>query len=268
MYFLRADGIDSTIKLNLPLLAMPTKIVFLGSKPVGHKCLQYMLENSRLLDLEVIAVRTQLRKEFSGDNNLGQLAENFNIPLLNNLDELPECDIIYSVQHHELLKASHIKKAHKIAVNLHLAPLPEYRGCNQFSFAIMDKAPEFGVTVHEIDTRIDHGAVLFEKRFPVRENIWVDELYNETVAEGIALFTASLPPLLQGKYTRVSQQELSVSRPSSIHYRHEIAGLKKLDLDMGKDFIERAVRATYMPGFEPPYFMINDKKVYIHTGKN
>src|SRR5690606_301514 len=128
-----------------------------------------------------------------------------------------------SVQYHELLPAATIRKAAKKAVNLHLAPLPEYRGCNQFSFAIMDEVDEFGVSIHEIDERIDHGTVLFEKRFPVAPRTWVASLYEETVRHGFELFCNTLPLLLAGDYAPVPP---APHRPSSLHFRHEIHQLK------------------------------------------
>jgi methionyl-tRNA formyltransferase len=242
---------------------MAVRIVFLGSKPIGYQCLQYLLEKSNALDAEVVGVRTRVRKEFSGANDLATLAARHGIPLLNSLDEMPECDIIYSVQHHELLKREHIEKASRIAVNLHLAPLPEYRGCNQFSFAIMDKATEFGVTLHAIDTLIDHGDVLFEQRFSVPDDCWVNELYELTFSAGLSLFRESLKPLLEGNYNRVPQAELRKERTSSLHFREEINTLKQIDLTQDKATIERTIRATYMPGFEPPYILVNGKKVHL-----
>lgn len=247
---------------------MPTKIVFLGSKPIGYNCLQYLLENNAKLDIEVIAVRTQLRKEFDGDNNLERLAAQYNVPVLENLEEIPWCDIIYSVQHHELLKAGHIAKARHIAVNLHLAPLPEYRGCNQFSFAILDGAGEFGVTLHQIDTRIDHGDILFERRFAIPENCWVSDLYALTLKHAATIFEQSIPDLVNGNFLAIPQEQLLATRTTSLHYRHEIAAIKKLDLSAGQDYIEKVIRATYMPGFEPPYFTIDGKKAHVRITEN
>jgi methionyl-tRNA formyltransferase len=242
---------------------MALRIVFLGSKPIGYQCLQYLLDKRAALDIEMVALRTRLRKEFSGDSDLAALAEQHQIPLLQSLDEMPDCDIIYSVQHHELLQRRHIEKARIIAVNLHLAPLPEYRGCNQFSFAIMDGATEFGATVHAIDTLIDHGDVLFEQRFSVPEHCWVNELYELTFSAAIALFRDSLKPLLDGNYNRMPQAELRKERPASLHFRKEINELKQVDLSADAAIIERTIRATYMPGFEPPYTVIGGKKVYF-----
>jgi methionyl-tRNA formyltransferase len=242
---------------------MPTRIVFLGSKPIGFHCLQFLLEQKKELDIEVIGLCTRLRKEFSGENDLTGLAQKYNITVLASLNDIPECDIIYSVQHHELLKAEHIQKAKIIAVNLHLAPLPEYRGCNQFSFAIMDEAKEFGATIHQIDTRIDHGDVLFEHRFSIPEQCWVNDLYELTFNAAIKLFHESLPSLIEGNFKKTPQSELLKERKESLHFRKEINNLKQIDLNQPANQIEKVIRATYMPGFEPPYALINGKRVYF-----
>lgn len=78
----------------------------------------------------------------------------------------------------EILNAEHIGHAKNIALNLHMAPLPEYRGCNQFSFAIADNKKEFGTTIHKMDTGIDHGNILFEKRFPIQMNVGLTNYIN------------------------------------------------------------------------------------------
>lgn len=243
---------------------MSVRVVFLGSKPIGYQCLQYLIAQKEALDIEIVGLRTRIRKEFGeAGSDLSALATEAGIPILSSLDAMPECDIIYSVQHHELLRAKHIAKAKRIAVNLHLAPLPEYRGCNQFSFAIMDEAREFGVTLHEIDTRIDHGALLFESRFSVPEHCWVNDLYELTFVAAIDLFKQSLPDLVTGNYTKTPQASLLASRSTSLHYRDEIGDLKAIDLNEPEAVISRRIRATYMPGFEPPFIIVNGQKLSL-----
>lgn len=242
---------------------MPKKIVFLGSKPVGYHCFDYLIAEKENLDIEIAGLLTQQRKEFGNGHNLAGLAEANNIPVLNGMDTLPECDILYSVQYHEILKPGHINRASQIAVNLHMAPLPEYRGSNQFSYAIIDGKEEFGTTIHEIDARIDHGAVLFQKRFPIPQNCWVNELYQLTYDASIKLFKQTLSHIINGLYNPVPQQSLESKYGTALHYRNEIADLKNIDLGWEKEKIERHIRATYMPGFEPPYTIINGEKIYF-----
>src|SRR5690606_26900191 len=104
---------------------MPVRILFLGSKPVGYRCLQYLISQQSLLDIEITGLLTKFRKEFNNEYDLKAVADKHHIPLINSLDELPDCDLLVAVEYHEILKMRHIRKASRIAVNLHLAPLPE-----------------------------------------------------------------------------------------------------------------------------------------------
>lgn len=243
------------------------KLIFLGSKPIGYECLSYLAAKATELNLEIVGIMTQARSEFGGEHDLTALAKANNITVFSKLDELPECDIIYSVQYHEILKQHHIDKASQIAVNLHMAPLPEYRGSNQFSFAIIEDKKEFGTTLHRIDTRIDHGDILFQKRFPIPENCWVNDLYLATYDSSLKLFKQTLSHVITGKYQLVAQESLVHKYGTSLHMRKEMAALKVIDLNWDKEKIERHIRATAMPGFEPPYFLLNGEKVYFKREK-
>jgi methionyl-tRNA formyltransferase len=244
---------------------VPKSILFLGSKPIGYKCLEHLLSVQNELDLQVVGVLTQGRKEFGSSHDLVSLAIAHGIPVIPSTDEMPVCDILYSVQYHEILRKQHIERSSQIAVNLHMAPLPEYRGCNQFSFAIIDGRETFGTTVHRIDTGIDHGDILFEKRFPVPEDCWVEELYELTEAASFMLFKETLPDIVAGRYTATPQEDLVEKRGTSIHYRKDILALKEIDLSWPADKIDRHIRATSMPGFEPPYTILVNRKIYFTT---
>lgn len=242
---------------------MHKEVIFLGSKPVGYSCLSYLLSVQDSYNCKVKGILTQSRNEFKGDYNLASLAAEHNIPVFDSIDDIPETDILYSVQYHKILKQVHISKAREIALNLHMAPLPEYRGSNQFSYAILEGKPEFGVTIHQMDTRIDHGDILFQQRFPIPAGCWVNELYDLTEKSSIALFKSSLENILTGQYTLTPQSSLEGEYGTSLHLRNEINNLKEIDLNWDKEKINRHIRATLMPGFEPPYCFINGQKVYF-----
>lgn len=239
------------------------KIIFLGSKPIGYECLSYLISQQQALNIEIAGVLTQQRVEFGSRHNLVTLAKEHHIPVLGGLAEMPECDVLYSVQYHEILKGEHINKARQIAVNLHMAPLPEYRGSNQFSFAIIERKTEFGTTIHKMDTRIDHGDILFQKRFPIPANCWVNDLYKLTYNASLHLFRQTLGHIISGQYQPLAQHLLEHKYGTSLHLRNEMKDLKIIDLNWGDEKIDRYVRATSMPGFEPPYCIIGGEKVYF-----
>lgn len=242
---------------------MQKKIIFLGSKPIGYECFSFLIAEKDNLNIEIAGLLTQSRKEFEGKSNLAELAALHGIPLFDTPDDIPDADILYSVQYHEILKQNQIDKAAQIAVNLHMAPLPEYRGSNQFSFAILDNKKEFGTTIHKIDTRIDHGDILFQKRFAIPDGCWVNQLYQLTFEASLTLFKETLPNIVRGEYSATKQAELESKHGTSLHFRNEAASIKQIDLTWDKEKIERHIRATSMPGFEPPYTIINGEKIYF-----
>lgn len=231
-------------------------IVYLGTKSIGLTCLQYLLKVAGSLHAKVIAVGTKSNNE-KFNTDIEYLSLQNRIALLPSLEEIPDCDILISVQYHRILKPRHIQKARQIAVNLHMAPLPEYRGCNQFSFAILDKAKVFGTTLHRLEEGIDNGAILFEKRFPIPDNCWITELYELTENASNELFCSHLSDIVTGNYTPVLQEHLIPVRGTSYHYRHEIEQIKQIDLNWDAEKIARHIRATYFPPFKPPYCLVD-----------
>jgi methionyl-tRNA formyltransferase len=79
-------------------------------------------------------------------------------------------------------------------VNLHLAPLPEYRGRYSTAHAVANGDTSFGVTLHYVDEGIDTGPIIEARRFPAPREI--EALRELARAEGIRLFADVLPALL------------------------------------------------------------------------
>lgn len=174
-------------------------VVFLGSKDIGYECIEYLFLNQQKLNFNLSGVLTPAREQ-----KIIKYCKVNSIQIFDSLDGFIDyngCDIGISVQYHEILKKKHIFKAKELFVNLHMAPLPEYRGCNQFSFAIINKDKMFGTTIHRLEEGIDSGAIIFENRFNIPDGCWINELYNITFKKSINLFIKSFPKLLSGDYT-------------------------------------------------------------------
>jgi methionyl-tRNA formyltransferase len=242
------------------------KILFLGSKPIGYHCLSFLIDLQRQSKLVIMGVLTNDNTRFGENYSVKKLSIDSNIPIIDDLDnilKLDDIDFIISVQYHLILKQKHISIAKKIAINLHMAPLPELRGCNQFSFAIFNDFKEFGTTLHRLEDGIDSGDIIFENRFPIPDNCSVKELYDLTFDKSIVLFEEKILDILNGDYHLIPQSTLLKFRTASIYYRKDISRLKVIDLDLDKEQIIKQVRATAMPGFEPPYALVGGKKIYL-----
>ena len=236
----------------------------MGSKPVGYKCLKILINRN---DVDIIGVLTKGKEVdvwWDDKYRVYKLALKKKIPLLelNDVFKL-DVDFILSFQYHQILKKEMLDHPKYGSINLHMAPLPEYRGCNQFTFAIVNKEQEFGTTLHYMDSGIDSGDIISEKRFKIHKDITISELYDITEQKYIELFKENIGQILELKNQRIPQKELITERGCHLYYRKDIDGIKELSLNWDKEKIYRYIRALDFPPFEPSYVKINNKKIYL-----
>jgi methionyl-tRNA formyltransferase len=258
--------------LSLPPLDLPeaeslprrTRLVFLGSKDIGADCLSFLLETREESSLEIVCVLTSDHVVRSA--GVRRLCDEHDLPVLASpeaLHELEDVDFLISVQYHKILSKADLAVAGKRAINLHMAPIPEYRGCNQFSFAILNQASFFGTTLHVMDERIDHGEILAEDRFEIADDVFVDELLAETVRRSKVLFREWIVPIMGGRIP--GPEGDPASRDSNLYFRSDIEEAKQISGNWPSEKIARHIRATAMPGFPGPELIIGSRSFRINS---
>ena len=242
------------------------KIIFLGSKPIGYFCLKHIIDKSKEFDIKIVAVFSNENKRFGGAS-FRELCKEKNIPFYSTIDNLTKIkdpiDYLISVQFHEILKSEHLCRVKKRAVNLHMAPVPDYRGCNQFSYAIFNKEEQFGTTLHIMDKGIDSGDIIAERRFKIKPKISVDELLNQTIEESKILFVSNFDKIFDLTFLPIPQQG-----KGRIYFRKDIEKLKEIRLSEGEEILSLKMRSAYMSGFSPPFIRIKNEKYYLIPEKN
>lgn len=241
-------------------MASKKQVVFLGGKKIGEFGLNFLVENASKFNYEVVGVfPNSSSKLVSGSTTVGSIATNNKIPVFesrNSLFDIEQIDVLISIQYDKILRVDEIDLVKDIAINFHMAPVPEYRGCNQFSFAIAEGVTEFGTTLHRLEAGIDSGDVIAEKRFPIPENCFVQDLHQLVGQKTEELIEESMLTVVTGDYELVSQKELAKTRKSGFHLRSEIDQLKRIDPTWDIEKQKRHFRATWFPPFSPP---VNDK---------
>ena len=79
-------------------------------------------------------------------------------------------------------------------LNVHLAPLPEYRGRHPLQWALINGEHEFGCTVHKMDKAFDAGEIYWQEKVSISQGMSVAELRNalmEHLASGFGAFLGS-----------------------------------------------------------------------------
>jgi len=103
-------------------------------------------------------------------------------------------------------KFSALLKKYEV-INVHLAPLPKYRGRHPMHWALINGEREFGVTVHYMDEDFDSGAILWQRMVPVSIGTSVAQLRQELMvklSDGFGLF---LVDFLKGETEKIVNED-------------------------------------------------------------
>lgn len=91
------------------------------------------------------------------------------------------------------------------ALNIHHALLPRNRGCNPTQWAIINQEYETGVTLHEVDSGLDTGPIIDQRRIPIFfEDTWLD-VRNRLEQATDDLLKDSLPAILSQSWSSAAQ---------------------------------------------------------------
>jgi methionyl-tRNA formyltransferase len=84
-----------------------------------------------------------------------------------------------------ILKTHHLQRASFGAVNIHPAP-PEHGGCwGVWCQPVVNRATRthHGVTVHEVDTEIDHGPIYLAERWEVPASASIEDVFTRSMTD-------------------------------------------------------------------------------------
>lgn len=100
----------------------------------------------------------------------------------------------FSVLGEHIFTPEEIERYPRGIVNLHLAPLPAYRGFYAFSHAIANGEDNFAVTLHYVDEGIDTGPIIATREVPMADD--PQQLAGRATEAGFALFDEWAPRLI------------------------------------------------------------------------
>ncbi len=123
-------------------------------------------------------------------------------------------------------------------VNLHASLLPAYRGAAPIQRAILDGCSETGVTVFQIDTGLDSGPILLQRKRPISPTETAGELHDALAELGSEVVLEVVEQLRQGRAHPQPQDPAQATYAPKVQ-RHEAA----LDWHRPAYVLERMVRA-------------------------
>ena len=165
-------------------------------------------------------------------------------------------DMILSIQYSRLLPPATLDKVEGRALNLHLAPLPAYRGFYGPTHALLRGDTAFGTTLHWMDQGADTGDICLEDRFPIAPDETGIELYRKATASGLRLVERLIALLASGEALPRRTQ----SGEGRLWTRGSLDGARRIADPTDAEEMARKARAFFFPGFEPAYIEENGVK--------
>ena len=116
------------------------------------------------------------------------------------LMSIKEKCLIFSVHNSYIFPKDVIDKPNITILNMHIAPLPNYRGMNAPTWEIFDQQEYAGVTWHEVAANIDAGRIIDQKTFPIGSDDTAMKVLQNSFHAGVELFEKNLDMFLYKCY--------------------------------------------------------------------
>ncbi|MDI3567397.1 formyltransferase family protein [Bradyrhizobium sp. Arg816] len=243
--------------------SLTKSVVFAGTRGLATRCLLFVIETCGKEHIAGILGASRYEKAWwrhETNEELWQVADRFGIPFFESMDDVPLGTLLVSVMWNKIFPAHILARFDGRGINLHPAPLPEYRGSFARTHAILNDDKSFGVTVHYLSKQVDRGDIIGELQFPVLPSETALSLDTRAQLYGYALFCQVWLRLLDRSANCRSQDELITQdkRKPRFYYMRMMTGLlESADVPRSGEELERLYRALYLPPrIEPPKWLV------------
>jgi methionyl-tRNA formyltransferase len=155
-------------------------VILLGMGPTTLSALESLVAHCHVAAL----IRDVEPGELSGDE-VAAFAQDHGIPLETDVTiagirsaiarHQPDCTVVSS--YNRVLPRDVVERGH--FVNVHYAPLPEYRGRANVNWAIINGEPNVAISIHVLAPGLDSGNVLYQQRIAIAPNDTATSLYEK-----------------------------------------------------------------------------------------
>ncbi len=239
--------------------------MFLGQGRIAANIIQEIMavEQQVPMDIRVVVSNAQFVAEFNKKYAQREILSidnaNRNVNQIEQAIVENNINLLISVQHPWILPASTLDLVGKYAFNLHNAKLPDYKGYNSISHAILNNDTDYTSTIHWMDPEVDKGDIAYEASVRILPDDDALSLYLRSIDSSMDIFNIFLKDMAA---------EIAPPRKpmgdGGMFYPRGLASTYK-DITNVTDTAEwdRRIRASFFPPFEPAYVKIKSRKYHL-----
>jgi methionyl-tRNA formyltransferase len=249
------------------------RIIFMGYHNIGYACLEALLELSRELGDEIVAVVTHADdprenlwfasvRQLAFDNYLPVYQPaNPNAPAFVAAMQALQPDWLFSCYYRHMLKQPVLDLPRLGALNLHGSLLPRYRGRCPVNWVLVFGETETGVTLHYMVAKADQGDIVGSTPVPITFEDTALTLSAKMTVAAAELMREAYPLLRAGTAPRLTQDHARAS-----YYGGRTPQDGKIDWRQPATAIYNLMRAVTHP-YPGAFTELAGRKLYIWNGR-
>lgn len=182
----------------------PIKLIYFGTPDFSATILSTLIKDK---NTDIVGVVTQPdkpkgRKKITTPSPVAELAQKENIPVFKpvKLDQsnlqhikLLQADTFLVAAYGQIIPQSWLDTPKTNTLNIHFSLLPKYRGALCVSESIKNQDQETGVTLMEMDAKLDHGPILAQEKLTIKDSDNTKTLTDKLTTLAISLITKNQP---------------------------------------------------------------------------
>lgn len=225
------------------------KTIFIGTPDFAVPSLNKLIESN----YNIVTVITQPDKKVGRKQKVvfspvKKVALKHNIPLLQPLkikeivEKIKELrpDIIITAAYGQIISKNILDIPKFGCINIHGSLLPKYRGASPIQCAILNGDKKTGITIMEMDERMDEGSIITQKEIEIDNNDTASSLHNKLSDLGVDLLLETLPKIFK-KEIKYTPQDHSQATYTKILKKED----GKINWNKKVIEIERMIKAFY-----------------------
>lgn len=200
---------------NASPASRPSAVVF-AYHNVGVRALQVLIDAG--VDIRLVVTHQDSPTEAIWFDSVAELAARHGLacvapPDAAGADVFAACraaepDFLFSFYYRHMLPAAMLALPRRGAFNLHGSLLPKYRGRAPVNWAVLSGERETGATLHVMDEKPDHGAIVDQCAVPILADDTARQVFDKVTSAAAVVMARSLPRLVDGT-AHLSAQRLA-----------------------------------------------------------
>jgi methionyl-tRNA formyltransferase len=243
----------------------PFRLMFLGDRRIASEILRELMVGEFRAGFDVKVVVTSERierwiRKIAPSRAVYLRNDQRHLETINRLIDDQGIDLILSIQHNWILPRLTLDKVSGRAFNLHNAKLPDYKGYNSISHALMNGDSLFHPTLHWMVEEVDSGPIAYQGLVKVEPFDTAYSLYPRTVIESVRIVRLLLSSLMAGRDIPASPM---ANGKGEFYRRTDLNNLADVSAISDPIELDRRVRAVFFPPFNAAYLEKNGRRTYL-----